>query len=125
MVEVEDIEKSPLISKAGNSLRLTKSEENLSTNLDSDSDSCCWAAEDEDISLQVCFCLMIILIEFFKNVVEIEGGGEKRWKRWFFIYYFYYFIKFWISNKKQVIDFVLKRNFLFGKLGEKENFSST
>lgn len=53
MVEVEDIEKSPLTSKVSNTLRLTKSEENLSTNPDSDSDSCCWAPEDEDISLQV------------------------------------------------------------------------
>lgn len=65
MVEVEDIEKSPVTSKAGNSLRLTKSEENLSTNPDSDSDSCCWAQEDEDITLQVCLQLGVILILIF------------------------------------------------------------
>lgn len=61
MVEVEDIEKSAVTSKAGNSLRLTKSEENLSTNPDSDSDSC-WAQEDEDITLQVCLQMVVILI---------------------------------------------------------------
>lgn len=53
VVEVEDIEQSPLISRVSNSLRQTRSEENLSTMMDSDPDSCCWSQEDEEISTQV------------------------------------------------------------------------
>lgn len=53
IVEVEDTEKSPVISRATNTLRQTRSEENLSTMSDSDVDSCCWSQEDDDISTQV------------------------------------------------------------------------
>lgn len=54
MVDVEDIERSPLIPKASRSLRLTKSEENLSTMTESDGEvENGWSQEDEDISSQV------------------------------------------------------------------------
>lgn len=52
-VEVHDIEQSPLVPRVCNNLRQTRSEENLSTMIDSDADLCCWSQEDEEISTQV------------------------------------------------------------------------
>lgn len=51
-VEVHDIEQSPLVPRVCNNLRQTRSEENLSTMIDSDADLCCWSQEDEEISTQ-------------------------------------------------------------------------
>jgi hypothetical protein len=54
VVEVENIERSPLVARSTNALRQTRSEENLCTLTDSDADQDSgWSQEDEDISSQV------------------------------------------------------------------------
>lgn len=61
VVEVEDIHASPVVARAMNTLRHTKSEENLiassynnnNNHMDAEESIDCWSQEDDDISQQV------------------------------------------------------------------------
>lgn len=66
VVEVEDLATSPVVSKSMNTLRHTKSEENLAaaltsySHLELDAESDCWSQDDDEISQQVdIFCFYL------------------------------------------------------------------